>query len=296
MARKLILVVFALLIAGSTVWFVRNWAGNQTPTIIAQQASDEIVAPKAATVKILVAAADLPAGTLVREDHLKWQEWPETDDLEEMYVVENVRTADEFYGTVVRQGVSSGEPISDNRMVRPGQQGFLAAVLDPGTRAISINVDETAGIAGFVFPGDRVDVILTLEIMQGTSETSIPHHASETILTNVRVVAMDQSTDDQTQEASVRSIATLEVSPKEVEVISVSRELGRLSLSLRSIARVEDTGKMSDGGAVLKKERGRGFTMDSEASSLISAPARNGQAPNTVIVVRAGDVKQKSFD
>lgn len=296
MARKLILVVFALLIAGSTVWFVRNWAGNQTPTTIAQQASDEVVAPKAATVKILVAAADLPAGTLVREDHLKWQEWPEADDLEEMYVVENVRKAEEFYGTVVRQGVSSGEPISDNRMVRPGQQGFLAAVLDPGTRAISINVDETAGIAGFVFPGDRVDVILTLEIMQGTSETSIPHHASETILTNVRVVAMDQSTDDQTQEASVRSIATLEVSPKEVEVISVSRELGRLSLSLRSIARVEDTDKMSDGGAVLKKERGRGFTMDSEASSLISAPARNGQAPNTVIVVRAGDVKQKSFD
>ncbi|MEH6494202.1 MAG: Flp pilus assembly protein CpaB [Pseudomonas marincola] len=296
MARKLILVVFALLIAGSTVWFVRNWAGNQTPTTIVQQANDEVVAPKAATVKILVAAADLPAGTLVREDHLKWQEWPEADDLEEMYVVENVRTADEFYGTVVRQGVSSGEPISDNRMVRPGQQGFLAAVLDPGTRAISINVDETAGIAGFVFPGDRVDVILTLEVMQGTSETSIPHHASETILTNVRVVAMDQSTDDQTQEASVRSIATLEVSPKEVEVISVSRELGRLSLSLRSIARVEDTDKMSDGGAVLKKERGRGFTMDSEASSLISAPARNGQAPNTVIVVRAGDVKQKSFD
>ncbi|MEH6475058.1 MAG: Flp pilus assembly protein CpaB [Sneathiella sp.] len=296
MARKLILVVFALLIAGSTVWFVRNWAGNLTPTTIVQQANDEVVAPKAATVKILVAAADLPAGTLVREDHLKWQEWPEADDLEEMYVVENVRTADEFYGTVVRQGVSSGEPISDNRMVRPGQQGFLAAVLDPGTRAISINVDETAGIAGFVFPGDRVDVILTLEVMQGTSETSIPHHASETILTNVRVVAMDQSTDDQTQEASVRSIATLEVSPKEVEVISVSRELGRLSLSLRSIARVEDTDKMSDGGAVLKKERGRGFTMDSEASSLISAPARNGQAPNTVIVVRAGDVKQKSFD
>jgi len=296
MARKLILVVFALMIAGTTVWFVRNWAGNQSTAPAVQQTSEVVVAPKKPSAKILVAAGDLPAGTLVRENHLKWQEWPETDDLAEMYVVENVRTADEFYGTVVRQGISNGEPISDNRMVRPGQQGFLAAVLDPGTRAISINIDATAGIAGFVFPGDRVDVILTLEVMQGASETSVPHHASETILTNVRVVAMDQSTDDQTQEASVRSIATLEVSPKEVEIISVSRELGRLSLSLRSIARIEDIEQMSDGGAVLKEERGRGFTMDSEASSLISAPARSGKAPNTVLVIRAGDVKQKSFD
>lgn len=296
MARKLILVVFALVIAGSTVMFVRNWAGNQSAPTVVQQVTEQVVVEKTPETKILVAASNLPAGTLVREDHLKWQAWPASDDLEETYIVENIRSAEEFYGTVVRQGVSSGEPITDNRMVKPGQQGFLAAVLRPGMRAISINVDETAGIAGFVFPGDRVDVVLTLEIKQAAEEAAVPHHASETILVDVRVIAMDQSTDDQEQEASVRSIATLEVTPKQVEIISVSRELGRLSLSLRSIARVEDPAQMTDGTVVQKPERGRGFTWDSEASSLISAPVHSGKAPATVNVVRAGEVKQKQFD
>ncbi len=296
MARKLILVIFALVIAGGTVMFVRSWAGNQAGSPTVQTVTETVVEPQKPAKKILVAAADLPAGTLVREEHLTWQAWPDSDDLEERYIVENVRTADEFFGTVVRQGVASGEPISDNRMVRPGQQGFLAAVLEPGKRAVSINIDATAGIAGFVFPGDRVDVVLTLEIKKAGEENSIPHHASETILTDVRVVAMDQSTDDQTQEASVRSIATLEVTPKEVEVISVSRELGRLSLSLRSIARVEDTNNPLKDAVAMKPERGKGYTLDSEASSLISAPRNAGKAADTVIVVRAGEVKQKSFD
>ena len=296
MARKLILVVFALLIAGSTVMFVRNWAGSQSTKASAPTTAEAVVTPKKPAQKILVAAADLPAGTLVREEHLTWQEWPESDDLQERYVVENVRKADEFYGTVVRQGVASGEPISDNRMVRPGQQGFLAAVLAPGKRATSINIDATAGIAGFVFPGDRVDVVLTLAVKKPGDESQVPHHASETILTDVRIIAMDQSTNDQAQEASVRSIATMEVSPKEVEIISVARELGRLSLSLRSIARIENTDEMVDGAVTIKPERGRGYTLDSEASSLISAPRNAGRTPDTVVVVRAGEASQKSFD
>lgn len=295
MARKLILIVFALIIAGTTVWFVRNWAGGQNAQVISQVA--EIKAePQKPTVKILVAANNLPAGTLLRDEHVSWQAWPEGDGLEDMYIVENIRTVDELFGTVVRQGISAGEPISDGRLVKPGQSGFLAAVLKPGSRAISINVDATSGIAGFVFPGDRVDLILTLNVNQGGEEGSVGHHASETILTDVRVVAMDQSTDDQTQEASVRRIATLEVSPKEVEIVSVSRELGRLSLSLRSIARNEDTLKSNKELTVMAEERGRGFTLDSEASSLISAPAHRGKAPNTVNVIRAGVQKEKTFE
>ncbi|WP_169569735.1 Flp pilus assembly protein CpaB [Sneathiella limimaris] len=295
MARKLILVVFALVIAGATVMFVRNWAGNQTSTPVVQTVTETVVAPKEPEKKILVAANDLPAGTLVREEHLTWQEWPDSDGLEEKYIVENVRTANEFFGTVVRKGIAVGEPISESRMVRPGQQGFLAAVLEPGMRAVSINVDATAGIAGFVFPGDKVDVVLTLTVNR-EGESQIPQHASETILTDVRVVAMDQTTDDQTQQATVRSIATLEVTPKQVEVVSVARELGRLSLSLRSIARVEDTENPLDNAVAMKPERGKGFTLDSEASALIRAPKNAGRAPETVIIIRAGEAKQKAFD
>ena len=243
MARKLILIVFALLITGSTVWFVRNWAGQQAP--VAETAQVE-AQPVQQNVRILVAATNLPAGTLVQEQHLKWQAWPEDDDVEDLYVVEDVRPLEDFIGTVVRNGVAAGEPITDARMVKPGQSGFLAAVLNPGTRAVSIPVDMTSGIAGFVFPGDRVDVILTHALVQESEvegEISAPRRASETILTDVRVVAMDQSTNDQNQEASVSRVATLEVSPKGAEIVAVAKELGGLSLSLRALARVEDKEK-----------------------------------------------------
>lgn len=295
MARKLILIIFALLIAGSTVWFVRNWAGNQNQPAV-QQMADVKVEPQKPTAKILVAASNLPAGTLLRDEHVEWQAWPESDNLEEKYIVENVRSTEEIIGTVVRQGIASGEPIFDGRLVKPGQSGFLAAVLKPGTRAISIDVDATSGVAGFVFPGDRVDLILTLNIVQSETENSMAHRASETIMTDIRVVAMDQSTDDQSQEASVKRIATLEVSPKEVEIISVSRELGRLSLSLRSIARVEDETNSDGTKTVMKEERGRGYTWDSEASSVIPAPSPSVKAAKTVNVVRAGTLKQESFE
>ncbi|MEP4151561.1 MAG: Flp pilus assembly protein CpaB, partial [Lentilitoribacter sp.] len=219
MARKLILIMFALIIAGSTVWFVRNWAGNQNQPVV-NQVTELKVEQVAPTVKILVAAADLPAGTLVRDEHVSWQSWPEDKDMEEKYVVQDKRPLEDLLGTVVRQGIASGEPITDGRLVKPGQSGFLAAVLKPGTRAISIEVNATSGVAGFVFPGDRVDMILTLDVVQGgggVDELASTTRASETILTDVRIVAMDQSTDDQTQEASIRQVATLEVSPKEAE-------------------------------------------------------------------------------
>ena len=297
MARKLILVMFALLIAGTTVWFVRNWAGNQNQPVINQVTELKVEQVKP-TVEILVAAADLPAGTLVRDEHMTWQAWPENEDIEEKYVVKDKRPMEDFIGTVVRRGISGGEPITDGRLVKPGQSGFLAAVLKPGTRAISIEVNATSGVAGFVFPGDRVDLILTLNVTQAGMEEGegTISRASETILTDVRIVAMDQSTNDQNQEASVRRVATLEVTPKEAEIVSLSRELGRLSLSLRSIARIEDREKSKGDSPVLKKERGRGFTRDSDVSALISPPVGGSGAAKKVNIYRAGTLEQQSFE
>ncbi|USG62942.1 Flp pilus assembly protein CpaB [Sneathiella marina] len=295
MARKILLIVFALLITGSTIFFVRSWVGQQKQPVVETVET----APVKADYQILVVSTDLPAGTLVQEKHLKWQPWPESDDIEEIYVVEEVRTLEEFVGTVVRQGIGNGEPVTDSRFIKPGEQGFLAAVLNPGKRAISIPINATSGIAGFVFPGDRVDVILTHgRVTESESEEdgTATRRASETILTNARVIAMDQSTNDQEQQASVRGLATLEVTPKQVEILTVAKEMGRLSLSLRSLAQVTDERKSKDGKPVFKRERGRGHTWDSEASSIVTGPRRTG-IPTTVInVVRAGDAKQKLFD
>lgn len=296
MARKILLIVFALLITGSTIFFVRNWVGQRNQPVV----ETVEVAPVKAENQILVVSTNLPAGTLVQEKHLKWQPWPESDDMEEVYIVEDVRTLEEFIGTVVRQGVGNGEPVTDSRFIKPGEQGFLSAVLNPGKRAISLPVNPTAGIAGFVFPGDRVDVVLTHALLTESEAaedgTAPARRASETILSNARVIAMDQSTNDQEQEASVRSIATLEVTPKQVEILTVAKELGQLTLSLRSLAQISDGEKSKDGKPVFKRERGRGHTWDSEASSIITGPRRTG-IPTTVInVVRAGDAKQKLFD
>lgn len=297
MARKLILILFALIITGSTVWFVRNWAGQQHRPQVETVAVER--APAIPQTRILVAAADLPAGTLVQEQHLTWKTWPDDDNLDDVYVVENKRSVSDFIGTVVRYGIAAGEPITDARMVRPGQAGFLSAVLNPGMRAVSIPVDMTTGIAGFVFPGDRVDVILTHSLIKETeseSDGGIARKASETILTDVRVVAMDQSTNDQNQVASVSRVATLEVTPKGAEIIAVATELGRLTLSLHALARIEDPEKSKNGEIAFIKERGRGHTWDSEASRLIAGTPRTG-IPTTVInVVRAGEASQKLFD
>jgi pilus assembly protein CpaB len=147
-----------------------------------------------------------------------------------------VRPTD-LVGAVVRSRITAGQPITFDQVVRPGERGFMAAVLTPGNRAVTVNVNASTGIAGFIFPGDRVDLILTMTIQP--LDGGAGRHVSETILRNVRVVGMDQSfTDgrkDDKADLSVPHTATLDVTPKQAESVSVASDLGVLSLSLRSL-------------------------------------------------------------
>src|SRR5260370_34203127 len=113
----------------------------------------------------------------------------------------------------------------------------MAAVLTPGNRAITVPVTPSSGLAGFVFPGDRVDVILTLTIQPGKDgeKDATERRGSETVLTDIRVLATDQRADDQKREVAVATTATLEVTPRQAEAIAVGSEMGKLSLSLRSL-------------------------------------------------------------
>jgi pilus assembly protein CpaB len=169
--------------------------------------------------------------------------------------------------------------------VKPGDRSFLAAVLTPGTRAVAVPVNAHSSIAGLVLPGDRVDIILSHRFDNGgeTQKREI-HTASETVLTNVRVIAIDQSTDDQKGKPVVPKTATLEVTPRQAELVTVAMELGKLSLSLRSLAKAED-GTDDDGSAddTVPHEppiaaRGNTLTRDSDVSRLIaSRPDRRSQ-------------------
>ncbi|MBD0324768.1 MAG: Flp pilus assembly protein CpaB, partial [Aldersonia sp.] len=139
---------------------------------------------------------------------------------------------------VVRYPITAGQPLTHGALVGPNDRGFLAAALGPGMRAVTVPVNVSTGVAGFVFPGDRVDLVLTQDVRGGGDGP--PLKVSETIVRNVRVLATDQRVDskgdDGKTEVKTFSNVTFEVTPRIAEKVAVAQSLGTLSLSLRSIA------------------------------------------------------------
>lgn len=188
--------------------------------------------PEAPRLQVIVANADIVAGQFVRADtHLALADWPKENITDAMLTNENSKVSD-FDGAVARRAFAKGEPMLKNQMVRSTEGGFMAAVLDGGKRAVSIAVDSTSGNAGFIFPGDRVDLILTHSV----SRQSVQSRASETFIEDVRVLAVDQRLDNPENKAVLAKTVTLEVTPKQAEEINLAKDLGKISLSLRSLA------------------------------------------------------------
>ena len=318
--RKSVLIfgVVALALAGGTVYFVQQWLKQQRADIEARQPKQTKqpvkVVEKRPTTWVLVAKRPLPSGTFVQAGDLRWQSWPDAQ-VPQQYIKFLGETPGsvppKLIGSVVRRGISEGQPVSPNFVVRAGERGFLAAVLRPGMRAVSIGVDDATGISGLVFPGDRVDVILTHEVeykVRGSKE-KITRRVSETIIVRVRVLAIDQNTDDLEGKPIRAKTVTLEVKPSQAEIIAVAVRMGSLTLSLRSLAKngeAEDDQskpKLTTTGAQLTKgcipgsalrpcqktgpERGTTFTMDSQFSRVYSHKGKT----QAVDVVRGSDSK-----
>ena len=234
--KKLILLVGALVVAGISAFFVRTLVSDSG----AQQVQAGVAEPTGP--KVLVATKPLPLGTILNAEMFKLQPWPK-DLVENVYYLEGETNLESLNGKVVRVSVPAGQPLTKGSIVGPGERGFLAAVLTPGMRAITVSINAESGVAGFVFPGDRVDMVLTHGISyQGDTEEGTPAPAlrvSETILRNVRVLAIDQRTNELGGEGSgpkTGRTVTFEVSPKFVEKIAVAQTLGQISLSLRPLA------------------------------------------------------------
>ena len=228
--KKLVLLLGALVIAIGTALMARSmFAGASAPQV-------EAATPVPQGPKVLVAQRALPTGTIITADAVGFQMWPE-ELVQDAYFLDGESDLTKLLGTVVRHPVTAGEPVTQGSLVAPGDRGFLAAALGPGMRAVTVPVSAKTGVAGFVFPGDRVDMVLT-QTVKGDEGQSLK--ASETILRNLRVLATDQSTTQETVEGKtvVRAFrtVTLEVTPKIAEKVSVAQTIGTLSLSLRSIA------------------------------------------------------------
>ena len=154
------------------------------------------------------------------------------------HYVEGQPDSKNLAGTVVRYPITAGQPITRGSLVGPQDRGFLAAALGPGMRAITVPVNAATGVAGFVFPGDHVDLVLTQTVSGGGEGPALK--VSETIVRNVRVLATDQRFTDKDEDGKTLiktfSNVTLEVTPRIAEKIAVADDMGKLSLSLRSIA------------------------------------------------------------
>lgn len=218
--------------AGSMILMRSEPAPPPAPTPVA------LPAPAMDTTSVLVAAAPIPMGQTLTERDLRWQDWPAGA------VPEGLITADEGMeiatGAIVRAGVLAGEPIRRERLIRSDNGGFLSAVLPSGMRAVAISIDSrgssTAG--GFVLPNDRVDVLSTYRDETASQQIGSDVHVAETILHNVRVLAIGKNveTDEEGNAFVDGETATLELTPSQAEMITLAQRTGQLSLVLRSLA------------------------------------------------------------
>lgn len=235
-SRKVLLLVGALIVAALTAFMARSLlVGGGAP----QANALPLIAAEPVGPEVLVATKPLPVGTILDATSLRYQRWPQ-DLVQNVYFIKKAGfEAKSLQGTVVRNAITAGQPITQGALVKPGDRGFLAAALGPGMRAVTVPVQTQTSVAGFVFPGDRIDLILTQSVAGGGDGP--PLKTAETIMRNLRVLATDQRTDNSVGEdgktvVHTFSNVTIEATPKIAEQIAVAQTLGAISLSLRSIA------------------------------------------------------------
>jgi pilus assembly protein CpaB len=276
--RTIFLLLIALVLAGGTTMTARVWLASQR---IAAEASPIPVPTPSKSV--LVVRSGMQRGQILRPDDLAWAQWPEAG-IDKNYIVLGSRTPETYSGWVARQPISGGEPLIEAKIIAPGNRGFLAAVLHAGMRAVSVPVTVTSGISGFVFPGDQVDLLVTYAVQDRPASgqnggAALEHKVSETVLHNLRVIAIDQKLDSKAGETTIAKTATFEVTPKQSEIVALASEMGKLSLSLRSLVPGPDEMKVSDvqdyksSPADAPKPPGsETYTVDSDVSPLLPSP------------------------
>jgi pilus assembly protein CpaB len=189
------------------------------------------------TVDVLVAADDIGTGSVVTDANLRWQMWPAAS-AGPSFIRKSERpdAVEQLGGSIARGSFAAGEPIQEARLIKANAAGYLAAVLPGGMRAIATEISAETSAGGFVIPGDHVDVILTRRDREAERRTRVETYVSDTIISNVRVLAIDQTVEDKNgQKVLIGKTVTLELSPRQAETLALGKQVGTLSLALRSI-------------------------------------------------------------
>ncbi|HEX4079685.1 MAG TPA: Flp pilus assembly protein CpaB [Rhizomicrobium sp.] len=222
---RIIVLVIAAVAAGAVALLARSVLGGGTPSTAAAPGPHIVMS------EVLVAASQLTPGSALTPASVRWQDWPSTS-VDPSFITHNAAPdlSKIVAGAVVRAPMMAGEPVTTTKIVHADTAGFLASQLMPGMRAVSIPISADTGAGGFILPNDRVDVICTV-----TQQDS--HRVeSGTILKDVRVLAVDQTSQDSKDTKSVVArTATLELSPDQVELVERAKVAGTLSLALRAL-------------------------------------------------------------
>jgi pilus assembly protein CpaB len=239
--QRLVVLGLALVAAAGAAFLVRSMLGGGTPPVEAKNAP-----PPIAMSEVLVASTALTPGQKLLPEQVRWEKWPSSSVDASFITHGSVGSEEEATkGVVVRSPILQGQPITNNLVVHADAAGFMAAMLSPGMRAVSIIVSAESGAGGFVLPNDRIDVIQTRKVGQGA--------VSRTILSDVRVLAVDQTfAQEKDTKTVVGKTATVEVTPEQAVTLTGAQGGGQLSLALRPLANDEALA----GSARRKRSRG----------------------------------------
>lgn len=285
-----ILVAVAVVSAGLTAYLAKTWLDAQS-----RATAPAAVVP---TVEVLVVARDLAAGTMLTEGDLRYEGWPASVAggrfVTRKQPGEDAKAA--YVGLVARRALTEGEPFTQAATFKQDAAGILAGMLGPGMRAVSVAITNASAVSGFVVPGDRVDVVMAADFQRADNEGvkggPIVRFAAETVLEDVKVLAIDQQIAKGKDGAAIPGkTATIEVTPKQAEKLIAAGMVGQLSLVLRAMAK---------GQAAPEAASPLPFTPDTEASKAMQAVAGRKAKPSggggsSVVVNRAGTISTKGF-
>ena len=257
--------IILLVAAGAAIGAVFLVRSMQTPAAAVAAPVPEAAEPvKIPTKQVLVANNTIPIGKFVSLDDLKWQEWPADAQTDSFIDHEKEPEAlEKMVGAVARIDLAAGEPVTPGKLVHPGSSGFMSVMLTPGMRAVSVEIEAETAAGGFIQPNDRVDVIVTREVERKNNNSNGIGIRSDMILSNIRVLAIDQiygpppaEAEGETQSgqgaAIIGSRATLELTERDSTLLNTARKAGDISLTLRSVADIAAPQGATGAGSVYR--------------------------------------------
>jgi len=235
-SKTVMMIVMAVLFGTMAVFAGQKWLDRQSSARLREM---QVVSKPISTQKIVVAAVPFKFGTELTREHLREIEWPQ-GSVPKGAFASVAEILDGKTRRVALAGIEENEPILKAKITGPGQRASLAAVIQEGMRAVTVRVNDVAGVAGFVLPGERVDILLTRNVDRGEA-------FSDVLLQGVKVLAIDQIADERTDKPSVVKAVTLEVTTAQAQKLTLATTVGSLSLALRAagVAEIEHTQRIS---------------------------------------------------